>query len=171
MHKPFAASPASFTATATSKSPSFRGSTFNVIVTNTENPHPKPNVRANAQQARLFAGTKAEETNRAGQPAPAGMASLPHRPCSRTNSPHPWPKLLGKWGEGQNRRAGVRDDGIKKVRRTIDCLAADQPRRRQRHRHRILNASPCATWVVWYGLGEGIRDGVLKELANNIQGV
>jgi len=64
-----------------------------------------------------------------------------------------------------------KDDGIKKVRRTIDYLS------RETNLIVVINATgtpyfqrqPLRDVVAWYGLGEGIRDGVLKELAGNIK--
>jgi type III restriction enzyme len=64
-----------------------------------------------------------------------------------------------------------KDDGIKKVRRTIDYLAQET------NLIVTINATgtpyferqPLRDVVVWYGLGEGIRDGVLKELAGGIK--
>ena len=175
MHKPFAASlKLTFTRDGDKQIPIVWGSTFNVIVTNTEKIRiQKPNVRANAQQARLFAGTKAEEQTELANLRLQAVASLPHLAVFSDEAHHTYgQKLLGKWEKDKETGELVfKDDGIKKVRRTIDYLAAET------NLVVVINATgtpyferqPLRDVVVWYGLGEGIRDGVLKELANNIK--
>jgi type III restriction enzyme len=101
------------------------------------------------------------------------IASLPHLAVFSDEAHHTYgQKLLGKWEKDKETGELVfKDDGIKKVRRTIDYLAQET------NLIVTINATgtpyferqPLRDVVVWYGLGEGIRDGVLKELANGIK--
>lgn len=175
MHKPFAASlKLTFTRDGDKQIPIVWGSSFNVIVTNTEKIRiQKPNLRSNGKQMPLFAGTKAEEQTELANLRLQAVASLPHLAVFSDEAHHTYgQKLLGKWEK--NKETGelvFKDEGIKKVRRTIDYLAEET------NLIVVINATgtpyferqPLRDVVVWYGLGEGIRDGVLKELARNIK--
>ena len=175
MHKPFAASlKLTFTRDGDKQIPIVWGSSFNVIVTNTEKIRiQKPNLRSNAQQVPLFAGTKVEEQTELANLRLQAVASLPHLAVFSDEAHHTYgQKLLGKWEKVKETGELVfKDDGIKKVRRTIDYLAEET------NLIVVINATgtpyferqPLRDVVVWYGLGEGIRDGVLKELAKNIK--
>src|SRR5690606_1353433 len=63
------------------------------------------------------------------------------------------------------------DTELKKVRKTVDYLAANT------NVVCVVNTTgtpyyqrqPLRDVVVWYGLSQGIRDGILKEVAGNIQ--
>lgn len=174
LHKPFAASfKLTFTRDGDKNIPITLGSSFNVIVTNTEKIRiQKPTVR-NAAQSRLFAGTKDEEATALANLRLQAIASLPHLAVFSDEAHHTYgQKLLGKWEK--NKETGelaFKDDGIKKVRRTIDYLAQET------NLIVTINATgtpyferqPLRDVVIWYGLGEGIRDGVLKELASGIK--
>lgn len=174
LHKPFAASlKLTFTRDGDKQIPITLGSSFNVIVTNTEKIRiQKPTVR-NAAQSRLFAGTKDEEATALANLRLQAIASLPHLAVFSDEAHHTYgQKLLGKWEKDKESGELVfKDDGIKKVRRTIDYLAQET------NLIVTINATgtpyferqPLRDVVVWYGLGEGIRDGVLKELANGIK--
>jgi len=175
MHKPFAASlKLTFTRDGDKQIPIVWGSTFNVIVTNTEKIRiQKPNVRSNGQQLPLFAEAKVEEQTELANLRLQAVASLPHLAVFSDEAHHTYgQKLLGRWEKDKETGELVfKDDGIKKVRRTIDYLAEET------NLVIVINATgtpyferqPLRDVVVWYGLGEGIRDGVLKELANNIK--
>ncbi|KAB2874779.1 MAG: restriction endonuclease subunit R [Burkholderiaceae bacterium] len=175
MHKPFAASlKLTFTRDGDKQIPIVWGSAFNVIVTNTEKIRiQKPNTRGNGQQVPLFAGTKEEEATELANLRLQAVASLPHLAVFSDEAHHTYgQKLLGKWEKDKDTGELVfKDDGIKKVRRTIDYLAEET------NLIVVVNATgtpyferqPLRDVVVWYGLGEGIRDGVLKELAHNIK--
>jgi type III restriction enzyme len=175
MHKPFAASlKLTFTRDGDKQIPIVWGSAFNVIVTNTEKIRiQKPNARGNGQQVPLFAGSKEEEATELANLRLQAVASLPHLAVFSDEAHHTYgQKLLGKWEKDkQTGELVFKDDGIKKVRRTIDYLAEET------NLIVVVNATgtpyferqPLRDVVVWYGLGEGIRDGVLKELANNIK--
>ncbi len=174
LHKPFAASlKLTFTRDGDKQIPITLGSSFNVIVTNTEKIRiQKPTLR-NAAQGRLFAGTKDEEETAMANLRLQAIASLPHLAVFSDEAHHTYgQKLLGKWEKDKESGELVfKDDGIKKVRRTIDYLAQET------NLIVTINATgtpyferqPLRDVVVWYGLGEGIRDGVLKELANGIK--
>lgn len=175
MHKPFAASlKLTFTRDGDKQIPIVWGSAFNVIVTNTEKIRiQKPNARGNGQQVPLFAGTKDEEATELANLRLQAVASLPHLAVFSDEAHHTYgQKLLGKWEKDKETGELVfKDDGIKKVRRTIDYLAEET------NLIVVINATgtpyferqPLRDVVVWYGLGQGIRDGVLKELAKNIK--
>ena len=175
MHKLFAASlKLTFTRDGDKQIPIVWGSSFNVIVTNTEKIRiQKPNLRSNGKQIPLFAGTKVEEQTELANLRLQAVASLPHLAVFSDEAHHTYgQKLLGKWEKDKETGELVfKDDGIKKVRRTIDYLAEET------NLIVVINATgtpyferqPLRDVVVWYGLGEGIRDGVLKELARNIK--
>ena len=174
LHKPFAASfKLTFTRDGDKTLPITWGSRFNCIVTNTEKIRiQKPTVR-NGPQRRLFAGTKEEEAGELANLRLQAIASLPHLAVFSDEAHHTYgQKLLGRWEKDRTTGAAVfRDDGIKKVRRTIDYLAQET------NLLVVVNATgtpyferqPLRDVVVWYGLGEGIRDGVLKSLAGSIK--
>ena len=175
LHKSFAASlKLTFTRDGDKQIPIVWGSDFNVIVTNTEKIRiQKPKVRGNGQQVPLFAGTKVQEQTELANLRLQAVASLPHLAVFSDEAHHTYgQKLLGKWEKDKDTGELVfKDDGIKKVRRTIDYLAEET------NLIVVINATgtpyferqPLRDVVVWYGLGEGIRDGVLKELARNIK--
>ncbi|MBP7609616.1 MAG: DEAD/DEAH box helicase family protein [Steroidobacteraceae bacterium] len=175
MHKSFAASlKLTFTRDGDKQIPIVWCSNFNVIVTNTEKIRiQKPNVRSNGQHVPLFAGTKVEEQTELANLRLQAVASLPHLAVFSDEAHHTYgQKLLGKWEmDKETGELVFKDDGIKKVRRTIDYLAEET------NLIVVINATgtpyferqPLRDVVVWYGLGEGIRDGVLKELAKNIK--
>jgi len=173
-HKPFAASlKLTFTRDGDKQIPITWGSSFNVIVTNTEKIRiQKPTAKSGAQH-RLFGGVKEEEATELANLRLQAIASLPHLAVFSDEAHHTYgQKLLGKWETNATTGEPVfKDDGIKKVRRTIDYLA------RETNLIVVVNATgtpyfqrqPLRDVVAWYGLGEGIRDGVLKELAGNIK--
>ena len=174
LYKPFAASlKLTFTRDGDKQIPITLGSSFNVIVTNTEKIRiQKPTVR-NGGQSRIFAGSKEEEATALANLRLQAIASLPHLAVFSDEAHHTYgQKLLGKWEvDKQTGEPVFKDDGIKKVRRTIDYLAQET------NLIVTINATgtpyferqPLRDVVVWYGLGEDIQDGVLKELAGGIR--
>ncbi|MDP2812054.1 MAG: DEAD/DEAH box helicase family protein [Rhodocyclaceae bacterium] len=174
-HKPFAASlKLTFTRDGDKQIPITWGSSFNVIVTNTEKIRiQRPTKKKKGAQHRLFGGVKEEEATELANLRLQAIASLPHLAVFSDEAHHTYgQKLLGKWEKDSDSGELVfKDDGIKKVRRTIDYLA------RETNLIVVVNATgtpyfqrqPLRDVVAWYGLGEGIRDGVLKELAGNIK--
>ena len=175
LHKPFAASlKLTFTRDGDKQIPITWGSSYNIIVTNTEKIRiQKPTSRGKGQQLALLTSTKEAEATELANLRLQAIASLPHLAVFSDEAHHTYgQKLLGKWEKDKETGKPVfKDDGIKKVRRTIDYLA------QQTNLIVVINATgtpyferqPLRDVVVWYGLGEGIRDGVLKELANNIK--
>ncbi|MCX7112247.1 MAG: hypothetical protein WCI11_04435 [Candidatus Methylumidiphilus sp.] len=150
------------------------GSEFNLIVTNTEKIRiQKPTSRGNANQLRLFADTKAEEAEEIANLRLQKIASLPHLAVFSDEAHHTYgQKLLGKWEKDADSDEMVfKGQGIKKVRRTVDYLA------KETNLVVVVNTTGTPYFerqalrdvVVWYGLGEGIKDGVLKEVAGNIK--
>jgi len=150
------------------------GSVFNLIVTNTEKIRiQKPTARGNANQLRLFADTKAEEAEEIANLRLLKIASLPHLAVFSDEAHHTYgQKLLGKWEKDSASGEMVfKEQGIKKVRRTVDYLAE------QTNLVVVVNTTGTPYFerqalrdvVVWYGLGEGIKDGVLKDVAGNIK--
>lgn len=174
LHKPFAASlKLTFTRDGDKQIPITLGSSFNVIVTNTEKIRIQKPTARNTAQSRLFGGMKDEEATAIANLRLQAIASLPHLAVFSDEAHHTYgQKLLGKWEKDKvSGELVFKDDGIKKVRHTIDYLAQET------NLIVTINATgtpyferqPLRDVVVWYGLGEGIRDGVLKELANGIK--
>lgn len=174
LHKAFAASfKLTFTRDGDKTIPIIAGSRFNCIVTNTEKIRiQRPNAR-NGRSLRLFAGSREEEAAEIANLRLQAIASLPHLAVFSDEAHHTYgQKLLGRWERDKATGEAVfQDDGIKKVRRTIDYLAQET------NLLVVVNATgtpyferqPLRDVVVWYGLGEGIRDGVLKSLAGGIK--
>lgn len=157
LYKYFAASvKLTFTRDGESDIPVIRGSSFNLIVTNTEK------IRITAETIRkgdlggLFANeeeAKREVANRRLQT----LASLPRLAIFSDEAHHLYGQSL--------------DTRLKRVRQTVDYLAENT------QVICVVNTTgtpyyrrqPLKDVVIWYGLSEGIRDGYLKELAGNIQ--
>lgn len=160
LYKPFAASvKLTFTRDGETDIPVIRGSSFNLIVTNTEK------IRITAETIRkgdlggLFADAQAEEeakrevANRRLQT----IASLPRLAIFSDEAHHLYGQSL--------------DTRLKRVRQTVNYLAENT------QVICVVNTTgtpyyqrqPLKDVVIWYGLSEGIADGYLKELAGNIQ--
>ena len=159
LYKPFAASvKITFTRDGDPDIPVVRGSLFNVVVTNTERIRIQKESIRRADLGPLFSpareeDARAEVANRRLQ----AIASLPRLAVFSDEAHHTYGQSL--------------DTGLKKVRRTVDYLA-DSARLVL-----VVNTTgtpyyqrqPLRDVVIWYGLSEGIRDGILKEVAGNIQ--
>ncbi len=157
LYKQFAASvKLTFTRDGQTDIPVIRGSSLNLIVTNTEK------IRITAETIRkgdlggLFANeeeAKREVANRRLQT----LASLPRLAIFSDEAHHLYGQSL--------------DTRLKRVRQTVDYLADNT------HVICVVNTTgtpyykrqPLKDVVIWYGLSEGITDGYLKELAGNIQ--
>lgn len=160
LYKPFAASvKLTFTRDGEIDLPVVRGSSFNLIVTNTEK------IRITAESIRkgdlrgLFPSMQAEEAakrevaNRRLQT----IASLPHLAIFSDEAHHLYGQSLGT--------------RLKRVRQTVNYLAENT------QVVCVVNTTgtpyyerqPLKDVVIWYGLSEGIADGYLKEVAGNIQ--
>jgi len=158
-YKAFAASVRlSFTRDGETDIPVVRGSSFNVVVTNTEK------IRITAETIRkgdlgpLFGAQKQEEAKReVANRRLQTIASLPRLAIFSDEAHHLYGQSL--------------DTRLKRVRQTVNYLAENTDvicvvnttgtpyYRRQ----------PLKDVVIWYGLSEGIQDGYLKEVAGNIQ--
>ena len=176
MHHPFLAGmKLTFTRDGDKELPVIWGSSWNIIVTNTEKIRIQKKTRrkASPQIALQLTGQKEDHDQDIANLRLQAIASLPHLAVFSDEAHHTYgQKLLGRWQK--NRETGEQqfiEQGIKKVRRTVDYLAEST------NLIVVVNTTgtpyferqPLRDVVIWYGLGEGIRDGVLKELANNIQ--
>lgn len=136
--------------------PVTRGSSFNLMVTNTEK------IRIQARPVRRNAGflqlqALQEEAREVANLRLQAIASLPHLGIFSDEAHHTYGQSLGS--------------ELKRVRQTVDYLA------QQTNVVCVVNTTgtpyferqPLRDVVVWYGLGQGIRDGILKEVAGNIQ--
>lgn len=133
------------------------GSRFNLVVTNTE----KIRIQAIPRRRQLSLASlldtrEAEATERANLRLQA-IASLPHLGVFSDEAHHTYGQSL--------------DTQLKRVRQTVDYLG------QATNLIAVINTTgtpyferqPLRDVVVWYGLGQGIRDGILKDVANNIQ--
>lgn len=125
------------------------GSAYNLIVTNTE----KISLRAksrNGQSAEMYEQKKIEANLRL-----QDIASLPN---------------LGIFSDEAHHTYGNVFNNIKRVRETIDYIHERTPlvavvntTGTPYHDKKMLKDV-----IVWYGLGDGIRDNILKEVTNNL---
>jgi len=159
LYKSFAASvKLAFTRDGEMDIPVIRGSSFNLIVTNTEK------IRITAETIRkgdlggLFANEQVEEAKReVANRRLQTLASLPRLAIFSDEAHHLYGQSL--------------DTRLKRVRQTVDYLAENT------QVICVVNTTgtpyyrrqPLKDVVIWYGLSEGITDGYLKELAGNIQ--
>jgi len=159
LYKPFAASvKLTFTRDGDPGIPIIVRSLFNVVVTNTEKIRIQKEAILKTQLGRLFSpqsedGARAEIANRRLQ----AIASLPRLAVFSDEAHHTYGQAL--------------DTELKKVRKTVDYLSAntdvicvvnttETP---------YFRRQPLRDVVIWYGLSQGIRDNILKEVAGNIQ--
>jgi len=138
--------------------PVIRGSTFNIVVTNTEKIRIQRSSavrRKGWTQLQLAQEEKqaAEIANRRLQ----AIASLPNLAIFSDEAHHTYGQDIEK--------------GLKRVRQTVDYLAAKTQVRC------VINTTGTPYFgkqllkdvVVWYGLAQGIADGILKEVEDSIQ--
>lgn len=158
MHKPFAASvKLTFTRDGEKDLPVVRGSLFNVVVTNTEKIRIQRETVRRSDLGPLFDPRREDEARaEVANLRLQAVASLPHLAVFSDEAHHTYGQSLG--------------NELKKVRKTVDYLAA------QTNLVVVVNTTgtpyferqPLRDVVIWYGLAEGIRDGILKEVADNI---
>lgn len=135
------------------------GSSFNLVVTNTEKIRIQKETIRKSEMGRLFTPEKEDEArqeiaNRRLQ----AIASLPHLAIFSDEAHHTYGQAL--------------DTELKKVRKTVDYLSE------KTNVICVVNTTgtpyyqrqPLRDVVIWYGLAQGIRDGILKEVAGNIHG-
>ncbi|MEX2571931.1 MAG: restriction endonuclease subunit R [Gemmatimonadota bacterium] len=174
MYTPFAASlTITFTRDGERDIPVIAGSLFNVVVTNTE----KIRIQKEAVRKRDLGTLLLEvQEDRAREDVAnrrlMALAALPHLGIFSDEAHHTYGQsLLGRWVRDRETGESVfREAGIKKVRKTVDYLAANT------NVVCVVNTTgtpyferqPLRDVVIWYGLSEGIRDGILKPVGDNI---
>ena len=159
LYKPFAATvKLTFTRDGEKDIPVIRGSSFNVVVTNTEKIRIQKETIRKSDLGGVFAGARQEEARaEVANLRLQSIASLPHLAVFSDEAHHTYGQSL--------------DSELKKVRKTVDYLAANS------NLVCVVNTTGTPYFkrqalkdvVVWYGLSEGVRDGILKDLAGNIQ--
>ncbi len=173
MHKPFSATlKLTFTRDGDKTLPIIEGSLWNIIITNTEKIRIQKSQRRRSPQLSLLGNQEDHDAEIANARLRA-IASLPHLAIFSDEAHHTYgQKLLGQWQTDKETGESIFvEQGIKKVRKTVDFLAEET------NLVVVVNTTgtpyferqPLRDVVIWYGLGEGIKDGILKELANNIQ--
>ncbi len=160
LYKEFAASlKLTFTRDGEKDLPVVRGSAFNVVVTNTEKIRiQKPTMR----RVQGWTQIELQERERPGagdrEPASAGHRHLcPPGDLLGRGAPHLRPV------PGHGAEEGPQDRGLPALSRPT-CSAWSTPPARP-----TSSGSPCKDVVVWYGLSEGIRDGILKDVSGSIR--
>lgn len=159
LYKAFAASvKLTFTRDGEKDVPVIRGSSFNVVVTNTEKIRIQKETIRKSDIGNLFAPDREDEArSEVANLRLQAIASLPHLAVFSDEAHHTYGQSL--------------DTELKKVRKTVDYLAANT------NLIGVVNTTgtpyfqrqPLKDVVIWYGLSQGIKDGILKDLANNIQ--
>ncbi|MCM8794579.1 MAG: DEAD/DEAH box helicase family protein [Candidatus Omnitrophica bacterium] len=159
LYRPFASTvKLTFTRDGEKDIPVIRGSSFNVVVTNTEKIRIQKETIRKSDIGSLFASMTKEEEARAeiANLRLQKIASLPHLGIFSDEAHHTYGQALG--------------EELKKVRKTVDYLAKNT------NVVCVVNTTgtpyfqrqPLRDVVIWYGLSEGIRDGILKEVSGNI---
>jgi len=159
LYKPFAASvKLTFTRDGEKDVPVIRGSSFNVVVTNTEKIRIQKETIRKSDLGGLFPPEREDEArSEVANLRLLAIASLPHLAVFSDEAHHTYGQSL--------------DAELKKVRKTVDYLAANT------NVICVVNTTgtpyfqrqPLKDVVIWYGLSEGIKDDILKDLAGNIQ--
>lgn len=160
LYKPFSANyKLTFTQDGEKTLPVIQGSSYNIIVTNTEKIRIQKstgNRRGAASLAKLFDTKEKEDTETANLRLQA-LASLPN---------------LGIFSDEAHHLNGQDlDKDLKKVRKTVDYLHENT------EVIAVVNTTGTPYFgrqmlkdvVTWYGLSEGIRDNVLKDVHQNIK--
>jgi type III restriction enzyme len=158
LHKAFAASvKLLFTRDGESDIPVVRGSLYNVVVTNTEKIRiQKETIRRADLGDQLLRGREDEARAEVANRRLLAIASLPNLAIFSDEAHHTFGRSL--------------DNELKKIRKTVDYLAATTnvlvvvnttgtP---------YLNKQLLRDVVIWYGLSEGIQDGILKDVSGNV---
>lgn len=159
MYKSFAASvKLTFTRDGEKDIPVVRGSTFNVVVTNTEKIRIRKESVRKGDLGRLFDPGKLDQAKQeVANLRLQAIASLPHLAIFSDEAHHTYGQSL--------------QSGLKRVRQTVDYLAE------QTNVLCVVNTTgtpyfqrqPLKDVVVWYSLSEGIREGILKDVAGNVR--
>jgi hypothetical protein len=159
LHKIFAASvKLTFTRDGEKNVPVIRKSLYNIVVTNTEKIRIQKDTIRKSDLGRLYSSEREDEARtEVANLRLQAIASLPHLAVFSDEAHHTYGQSL--------------DDELKKVRKTVDYLAATTKV------ICVINTTgtpyfrrqPLKDVVIWYGLSEGIKDNILKDLAGNIQ--
>ncbi|MGA2490529.1 MAG: DEAD/DEAH box helicase family protein, partial [Anaerolineales bacterium] len=172
MYKSFAATlKLTFTRDGDPDIPVTRGSSWNVVVTNTEKIRIQKETIRKSDIPTLAGFAKEDE-------ARAEVANL------RLQAIASLPKLAIFSDEAHHTYGQKMDEDLKKVRKTVDYLhnPHSESEARQAHETQLIcvvnttgtpffQRQPLRDVVLWYGLSEGIHDGILKEVAGNIYGI
>jgi hypothetical protein len=172
MYKSFAATlKLTFTRDGDPDIPVTRSSSWNVIVTNTEKIRIQKETIRKSDLGPLFSAGKEDE-------ARAEVANL------RLQAIASLPKLAIFSDEAHHTYGQAMDAELKKVRKTVDYLHNPHFESDAREAHEtqlvcVVNTTgtpffqkqPLRDVVIWYGLSEGIRDGILKEIKDNVYGI
>lgn len=158
LHGAFAASVKfTFTRDGATSIDVIEGSTFNVVVTNTEKIRIQKESIRKGDLGPLFGERQLDEARKeVANRRLQAIASLPHLAVFSDEAHH-------TYGQGLDRE-------LKKVRKTVDYIA------QQTNVLCVVNTTGTPYYrrqslkdvVVWYGLSQGIRDGVLKDVSDNV---
>jgi len=158
LYKPFAASvKLTFTRDGEKDIPVVRGSLFNLVVTNTEKIRIQKETIRKSDLGSLFSFGKEDEARaEVANLRLQAIASLPHLAVFSDEAHHTYGQSLAT--------------ELKKVRKTVDYLAAAT------NVVAVINTTgtpyfqrqPLRDVVIWYGLSQGIRDNILKDVSGNI---
>lgn len=160
LYKQFAASvKLTFTRDGDPDIPIIENSIFNVVVTNTEKIRIQKETIRKSEIGNLFAPAEKEDEAKSevANRRLRKIASLPHLAIFSDEAHHTYGQAL--------------DTELKKVRKTVDYLHRESPNlicvvnttgTPYYQRHLLKDV------VVWYGLSEGIKQGILKDVSDNI---
>ena len=139
--------------------PIIENSVYNIIVTNTEKIRIQKEAIRKSDIGSLFGSTEKEDEAKReiANRRLRKIASLPHLAVFSDEAHHTYGQSL--------------ETGLKKVRKTVDYLHDESP-----NLICVVNTTGTPYFkrqllrdvVIWYGLSEGINDGILKEVSDNI---
>lgn len=140
--------------------PIIKGSLFNIVITNTEKIRIQKPTSRNGSQLNFLKYKSQEKQQEAEETANLRLrtiASLPHLGIFSDEAHHTYGKSL--------------DAELKKVRKTVDYLAENT------NVIAVVNTTGTPYFkktmlrdvVNWYGLSQGIKDGILKEVKDSIK--
>ena len=159
LYKEFAASlKLTFTRDGEKDLPVVRGSAFNAIVTNTEKIRiQKPTLRRVQGWTQIELQERERQEQEIANLRLQAIASLPNLAIFSDEAHHTYGQSL--------------DTELKKVRKTVDYLhgATDVLCVVNTTGTPYFQRQPLKDVVVWYGLSEGIRDGILKDVSGSIR--
>lgn len=171
LYKPFAAElKLTFTRDGDPDIPIISGSQFNVVVTNTE--------KIRIQKEKILKKSFGAKVSKQGEDdVKTEIANL------RLQRIASLPNLAVFSDEAHHTYGQKMDKELKKVRKTVDYLHNpyfDDVEKREQHKSNLIcvvNTTGTPYFkkqvlkdvVVWYGLSEGINDGILKDLSGNIK--